>query len=209
MSVMRHINNAFALANQRQGTVLERWVTLSSIGSKLPESLLMPTINRIGELDVLLRCMEDELTVLQSQAYSGFGPHHLLHLSELWVGSAYEFVRVVSAREIIEKTAEFEQIKWSLSLLRIPLEKHELAGRWRTGVLEVAPVDEPNVSDQPEIYDPADPKRAFIMPSGLSSRGSAMWAPYDHIAGASRWIERRQIADAMLNLWVPASRKVP
>ncbi|MCJ8142742.1 hypothetical protein MKI84_07405 [Ancylobacter sp. A5.8] len=203
MKVAQYINAAFGLAAQRHASIFDRWIALSLIGAGLPRSLLMPNIQRIGRLDILLRCLEEELIAVGGEARGDLGFDHLLHLSELWVGSAYEIFRVMDERGLVEKTPEFKQIKWDLSLLRMPLEKHELAGRKRTGVLEFWPIGEANVSDSAEVYDPDDPQRSFIMPTGLSSRGSASWAPYDHLAGSSRWIERRQIADAILSHWAP------
>ncbi|MCS0503068.1 hypothetical protein [Ancylobacter mangrovi] len=204
MNVTEHIGAAFALAAQRQEAIRQRWRAVAMIGYRLPRSLLPVAIQRIGELDVLLRCMEDDIAdAIRHDIDVGSGEDHALHLAEMWVGSAYEVVRVVNERVAVEKTDAFKAVFRDLGVLRMPMEKHELEGGKRTGVLKVGPVNEHGVPERVETYDPADPERTFIMQIGLSLRGSAMWEPYDYRIGGVRRIERRQIADAMLDLWAP------
>jgi hypothetical protein len=84
----------------------------------------------------------------------------------------------------------------------MPLEKHEIAkDRNLEHPLQMTryPPNE-NASD---LYTckSEDNLRAHIMPSGISGRGSVMWDAIDVRKNNSRWIERRQISDRILELW--------
>jgi hypothetical protein len=53
---------AFATARQRQNDLPKKWIQISvRLGGLLPASLLMAGIQREGELDALIRCLEDEM----------------------------------------------------------------------------------------------------------------------------------------------------
>lgn len=203
MSVLTYLEAGFAEALSRHIEILNRWVSVSLRGLVLPKSLLPASIQDLGNLDVVLRCSEDEIAVILKDGHEiGFRAHIPTLLSNLWIGSAYEIIRLVREREIVQKSDELEGLLWDLSLLRIPLEKHEIAGFKRVGKIILRP-QPAQPGDQDEIYDPADRKRAHILPWGFSSRGSVMWCPYDHKISDTRWIERQHLSDRMLDLWDP------
>jgi hypothetical protein len=63
--------------------------------------MLFSSVQRAGELDVLLRCMEDELGADTSSQEGDFSFHYQAVLSESWVGQVYEIVRLLKARKLI------------------------------------------------------------------------------------------------------------
>jgi hypothetical protein len=90
-SVGQLITATFAIARSKYPELTQRWVTASwRTGSKIPDSLAMVSIQRAGELDIVCRALEDELT--QSPPKEGemdLRDNYLMMLSELWIGAAY------------------------------------------------------------------------------------------------------------------------
>lgn len=197
---------AFIQASARQAKLHETWIKIShQIGSVLPASLLSASIQRDGHLDLVLRCIEDDfVTAHAANTAHPFEFHYHKMLSELWVGSMYEIFRLLgdSKRKLIEPNDAFQAIAHDLRLLRIPLEKHEITGDKKLD----APLQlqrNPPRNDESDFfqYSKSDPKRAHIMPSGISPRGSVVWHVIDLTDNDSRWIERRDLSDRIIALW--------
>src|SRR5262245_27949068 len=92
---------AFHEARAKYGELNRQWVRISiRVGSKLPDSLLMATIQRDGELDLLIRGMEDEFAELttENREKDLFAFHRVNMLSEYWVGAMYETLRLLLQR---------------------------------------------------------------------------------------------------------------
>src|SRR5260370_36157450 len=97
-------------------------------------------------------------------------------LSELWVGRVYETYRLLIDRKIAPDNEEFRRTAHDLRLLRVPLEKHEIAGDRK--------LDQPLLLTSGQdrdlyAYSHTDPLKAHIMPGGISARGSMMWQIID------------------------------
>jgi hypothetical protein len=61
-SIGQLIVAAFGIARGQNIELNKRWIRMSyRIGGQLPQSLLMVTIQRIGEVDLVCRALEDEL----------------------------------------------------------------------------------------------------------------------------------------------------
>lgn len=205
MNVGTLISAAFRLAARRQTSLHKTWVGISfRIGSLLPNSLLLLSIQRVGELDVVLRCMEDELRDSMSRkSDEDFHFNYQVMLSEAWIGSVYEIVRLLLERKLLIESVELRALAHELRLLRIPLEKHEIAADRK--------IKEPlSMRSQPAshgatgeyIYSSLDPGRAHIMPGGVSERGSAMWQVIDVAANnVEFWLERRGLSERIVALW--------
>ena len=136
------------------------------IGGLLPNSLLGVSVQRDGSLDVVLRSMEDEARVqAEKQGQPSMTFNYQSLLSVLWIGSIYETLLLLSARGLAADTEEFRSLAHDLGLLRIPLEKHEVAGDKK---LEqpLQTVRVPPKNDSTDIYEYSrdDPRRAHIMP---------------------------------------------
>jgi hypothetical protein len=205
LRVLDGLIHTFNLAKIRQREIYETWVRISfRVGGRLPASLLSVAIQRDGELDLLLRCLEDEQV---QRVSSGVEPglldaHYLMMFSVFWVGSMYETFRLLRQRKRMGTSQVFHEIFRDLELLRIPLEKHEIAkDRKLDQPLQMTKSPPNNDSTDYYSYDPKDHSRAHIMPAGLSSRGSMTWQAIDGTDQSSRWIERRPLSDRILDLW--------
>jgi hypothetical protein len=205
-SVGNSIAAAFHLARAKYQEANAHWIRLSfRVGSRLPASLLFLSIQKDGEVDLVIRCMEDELSNNIADGHTDdplFAGHYLNLLSAYWIGSMYETFRLLRERDLETETGAFAEIFRSLELLRIPLEKHEIAkDRLLDEPLRLIP--NPAKGDPTDIYSYSskDKSRAHIMPMGISSRGSVMWQAIDLRSKDARWIERRALSAQILPLW--------
>jgi len=200
VTVTQLITVAFKLAASRHPELYRTWVTISHrAGSLLPDSMLAATIQRTGEIDMVLRCMEDEFSPAPEGAGEAdiFSFNYQKMLSELWVGAVYEIFRVLTCPERkLVLDSNVSALARDLKLLRIPLEKYEIADHKN---LEME--RHPPKSDETDIYHYSknDPKRRIIMPSKISSRGSVMWHVIDVKKDGSRWLERRALSERIVS----------
>jgi len=160
----------------------------------------MVSIQRTGRLDAVLRCLEEEF---DSETNSDVMSHeNQFSLSELWVGSLYEIVRLIKQRALLQPTQSLETLAYDLRLLRIPIEKHEIAGDQRLAeplILERHPPN--NAAKDIQEYSKEDPLRSHIMPFAVSERGSAMWHAIDLKAKRAHWIERLSLSERALSVF--------
>lgn len=210
MRVRTAISLAFGMAAARYPDLHQRWVTASfRIGFQLPNSILASSIQRCGKVDMLLRAMEDEFQgdeainqdhiEFMSSDYQGI-------LSEDWIGSVYEVTRLRKERKLIIPDSPEIDLAHVLHVLRMPLDKHEIAnGPGLKEPLEMHRNPPSGEARDVYVYDRNDPKRSHIMPRGVSERGSLMWHAIDGKTLQSAWYERRAIADALLDVWAPAA----
>lgn len=175
---------------------------------------LVPAALRIqqqGDLDILLRCLEDEFNTNNDASGMNLSFHYQMMFSETWIVGCYEILRAFQQRDLeadaagrptsdISELDEFKAIFCDLELLRMPIAKFEIAKdkklaqplpMCRVGDDESKPI---------EFYDPKDPNRYHIMPMGMSSRGSASWLALDVRNSRQHWVERRDLADRLLSL---------
>jgi hypothetical protein len=197
---------AFGIARSMYPEIMRSWVTVSHrVGSRLPNSLLPVSIQREGETDVLLRALETEQldNLRRGQANDLFAAHYLGTLSAYWIGGVYEIFRLLRERGLSDEANDFDVVLKDLELIRMPLEKHEIAKDWRLKTpLEL--IRQPPDSGPQDIYRyaPKDQQRAHIMPSAISQvTGSMMWHVIDLASDSSFWVERRWLSDKILAMW--------
>jgi hypothetical protein len=196
------IEAAFTQAFISHREIHAAWTSASHrIGGLLPSSLLMSSIQQAGRLDLLLRCLEDELGADISDE-KGSDVSHQSMFSDLWVCQVYEFFRLLQQRKLMPKNDEFKSLFHQLTLLRITLDKHEIAKEKKLA----APLKMkryPPRDDDSDIYEYSkdDPKRGHIMPGGISRRGSMMWGVIDITSGGTFWTERRELSEKILELF--------
>jgi hypothetical protein len=205
MNVGETLASAFHYARSKTSEINKQWTKISfSVGSRLPNSLLSASIQREGEVDVLIRCMEDESAerLAGNKDDSSFVLHYQNILSIYWIGGMYEIFRLLRERHLNDNDDAFQSILSDLESLRITLEKHEIA-KDRKIESPLQMIKYPQKGDASDLYtyDPSDKTRAHIMRSGISQRGSIMWEVYDVKDQAERWIERRAISDQILRRW--------
>ena len=200
------ISSAFALASSQQRKVKEDWVSIShGVGSLLPDSLLLASIQNVGNLDVLLRCMEIEREPCVSRPQDfGFDVHLTFHyqllFSRIWICDLYEVFRLLKSRNLITGQHEFDALANDLKLLRIAMDKHEIANdRQLSQPLCMRKLSSRNEVTGEYVYAREDPRRAHIMGEGLSSRGSVMWNALDAASLDDRWLERLSLSERVIS----------
>jgi len=198
------IARAFAMASAKNPGLSAVWIRISfRLGGMLPNSMLVASIQQDGNLDALLRAMEDERRAATSNQED-----HLLEfnyqvmLSELWVGRFYEHLRLLVERGLLPDTEEVKALAEDFRLLRVPIEKHEITSQGQlTGPLQLHRRPAQGNPSDTYVYDKADTQRAHIMPRSVSQRGSLMWQAVDLKNSENKWIERRQLSDRILAIW--------
>lgn len=209
MTISKTIAETFARARALEPVIDQKWRAASfRIGALLPNSLLVASVQKIGELDLVLRAMEIEhRAVAAGESPDSLAGHYLVWLSELWIGSAYEILRLLKddKRRLVTSTA-LRDLEYLFRLLRVPLEKHEIAGDAKLA----SPLQMRTVPGGPPersyTYDRRDKTRAHIMPCGITARGSVAWQAFDPAANGAIWLERQALSDQMIALWPPTSQ---
>lgn len=197
------VSKLFNESRIRCKDLYEEWVRISwRIGALLPNSLLAEQMQKTGELDFLIRCLEDEFPRDNPDSDGLTDAHYQNLLSEQWISNTYEIFRLLKQRQLVDQSEVFKDLFYKLELLRIPLQKHELTkdNKIDDNLVLIKTPSGDNLLDQ-YIYGRADDKRAHIMPKGLSARGSIMWQATDPIQNVSIWIERRDLSDRIFELW--------
>ncbi|NIA70928.1 hypothetical protein HBA54_20205 [Pelagibius litoralis] len=206
------LNELFNIARARYKVEHEAWVNLSfRLSGRFNLVTASLSIQRQGDLDILLRCLEDEFNTNKDASGVDFAIHYQMMLSETWITGCYEILRAFQQRDR-EATAasrspsgvceldEFKSVFADFELLRMPIAKLEIAKdnkiqhplpMRRFGDDETKPI---------EFYDPKDPGRFHIMPNGVSARGSTVWLALDGRSLQQHWVERRDLSDRLLAL---------
>jgi hypothetical protein len=118
---------AFGISRTKNTELNQRWITMSwQVGSQLPQSLLPISIQRLGEVDLVCRTLENELgTQPPKTGEMDLRPNYLSVLSEWWIGSAYAVCYTLKDRKIISDT-EFLRLADELRMIRVQIEKYEV-----------------------------------------------------------------------------------
>jgi hypothetical protein len=197
---------AFAVSRMKNENIYKKWVAASwRTGAKIPESMAMASIQRVGEIDTVCRSLEDEL--LQEPPAPNemdFRDNCLMMFAELWIGSAYAISFALKDRKVFADNTEFLELAEDLRLVRVQLEKHQIASdrtlkeplQLSTGASKLGEAPERVVQ-----YDKDDPLRAHIGRKGVSDRRSPMWEVIELKIKTMRWVERRALADTMLDIF--------
>lgn len=200
MTVSDLIKASFRQASERHFALHEAWIRISyRIGGLLPKSALLLSVQRYGELDLVLRCMEEELAP-KLRNNPGLDSHYQYQLlfSEIWVGGIYEILRLLNERKLALDNDEYRALFRDFELLRITIEKHDNANQGKlTAPLQMTTYDQTKVY----TFTKDDPQRSHIMPMVITAKGSVVWQAIDVRANTDRWIERRSLSDRMIALW--------
>jgi hypothetical protein len=194
------IVEAFQTSQKMQSAVAQEWITASfRAGSKIPQSAMSSSIQRLGEFDTLCRAMEDDLA-RRPPAEGGldFRFHYLRLISDLWVGSAYAISYAFSDRGLYKGDQDFEAVAEDLRLIRVQLEKHQIASDMKLDQPLDLITDPSQGPTRTVPYDKNDRLRAHIGRTGRSNKFSIMWEVIDIKGNTDRWLERRLLADRLL-----------
>ncbi len=211
-AVSRLLNSLFNTARAKYSAEHSAWVQLAyRLSGRFNLVMAVSSIQREGDLDLVLRCLEDELDTNDEKSATAFSFHYQMMFSEAWIIGCYEILRAFNQRDRdaakagrptsgVSELDEFKSIFSDFELLRMPIAKYEIAKddklKQPLAMRRVGDGDDKPV----EFYDPKDPGRFHIMPSGVSERGSAMWLALDVRNSREHWVERRELADRLLAL---------
>lgn len=194
------ISTGFLDARKKYPDLYKIWINGSHrLGRKLPNSLLLYSVQKSGELDLLLRNIEDDVQLGLSINYL-LSNHYLSFLSELWVFYVYEIFRILNK---FEASDDVVAVFNDLELLRVSLAKHELP-KDKKLVQAISMQRYPKKNDATDNYQYSkeDAQRSHIMPTGISPRGSVMWCATNVIDQTSCWIERLELSDRIINIFI-------
>lgn len=112
--------------------------------------------------------------------------------------------RCVSWRKTVQSLpTSVRALAEDFRLVRVSLEKHQIPSDLKELDAPLSLQKAPAKGDHTDVYvyDKADPKRAHIMPTGFSVRGSVVWQVIDLKNDQGRWIERRSLSERMMALF--------
>src|SRR5262245_42550443 len=168
MTISDLIAASFQQASERYSALNEAWKRISHrVGGLLPKSLLFNSVQQYGELDLVLRCMEDELASKVSNTPGlDLQYRYQLLFSEIWFGGFYEILRLLNERKLALYRDEYRDLFREFELLRITLEKHDIANQGKlTAPLQMTTHDQTKVF----TFTKGDPQRSHIMPVSVSA----------------------------------------
>jgi len=206
------LNSLFNIARAKYRAEHSAWVDLSfRLSGRFKLFIALGSIQREGDLDLLLRCLEDEFNPNKNAAEIDLSFHYQMMFSETWIVGCYEILRAIQQRDReaaaagkvtsgVSELDVFQSIFTDFELVRMPIAKFEIAKDNKLGQpLPMRRVGD-GATNSIEFYDPKDPDRFHIMPSGMSARGSAVWLALDGRNSRQHWVERRDLADRLLSL---------
>ncbi len=200
MSISEMVAAVFDEAAHQQPDLLRAWIRISvCLGGALPASTVMSSVQKMGYSILFFAAWRTSARSYSRPQGLPEIPYQRM-LSETWVGSVYEALRCIVERGSAIANDDVRSLSEDFRLLRIPLEKHEIASD-RGALLTLQKIPPKGDETEVYVYDKADAKHAHIMPMRLSPRGSFDWYVTDLKTGQARWIERRSLSDRMIALF--------
>jgi hypothetical protein len=206
------LTSLFNIVREKYNAEHRTWEQLSHLlAGRFKLFTAAPNIQREGDVDLLLRCLEDEFNTNKYASEVDFSFHYQMMFSETWIVGVYEILRAFRQRDQkaaaagkatsgVSELEVFKSVFTDFELLRMPLAKFEIAKDDKLGQpLPMRRVREEKTQSV-EFYDPKNPARFHIMPKGVSARGSAVWLALDGRSLRQHWVERRDLADRLLSL---------
>lgn len=212
------IARSFHLARSKYLSENRAWIDLA--GALAGRSGILPLlmgVQRVGELDLVMRAMEDEF--LARAAQDPFASNYQLVFAETWVVACYEALRAFKQRDeereklakkdgiqpetdALSNTADFKVVFRQFELLRMPIAKYEVASERK---MDGRSILMRTVGEGPHrefLYTRSDPARFHIMPTVIGPNGRIGWYATDHLNKQQQtvWIERRVLSDKVLGL---------
>jgi hypothetical protein len=200
----------FLVARSRYETEWNSWIQLSfSLSAGVAPAIA--TIQRQGDLDLLLRCLESERrTTSASDTELDWSLGYQIMFSEQWILGCYEFLRSFNQRypashssSDLTKPQGFDDVFHDFECLRMPLAKFELPKDRRLKEPLPMGIFGSGAAEPIEHYDPKDPMRVHKMPTRVSKSGSVKWFALDTSTLRQYWVERRDLSDRLLSLVGP------
>ena len=128
--------------------------------------------------------------------------HYQVLFSEVWISSTYEICRLLKCRGLIGEVSEFLDLEHDLRLIRVPIDKHEIAKDKKLK----EPLKFGKLNNRGDVKDYCeyvrdDPRRAHIMGAGITLRGSVIWNALDvDNIDQTRWLERLSLSERTISV---------
>jgi hypothetical protein len=204
MTVGQLLTAALMKSTTRFHDLHKSWIKISHrLGSLLPDSLLVVSAQRAGDLDLIVRSLEEDTATQKKDPDESdlIETNIKMMYSEIWVGAIYDIVRLMKDRDSSPEP-NLVTLYRQLNLVRVPLVKHEIAKERKLKVpLLLKKLPSTDSSSDYYNYSKTDLQRAHIMQVGISERGSVVWRTLDVETNEEFWIERRALSDSFLSLW--------
>ncbi|MDD3289184.1 MAG: hypothetical protein PHX43_09345 [Alphaproteobacteria bacterium] len=201
------LEQIFISARIRQQDRHRQWIAAShKIASKIPNSLAMCTVQFMGDMDMILLCMEEEIfSAPPGKAEPFFGLNFQMSFSEAWVCKAYEICRALKQRKTAPDTEAFRELFHILEGIRITLDKFEIAkdgkNKFECDLASINPDGTPDL-EKVQTYSYKNEKKAHIMPTGLNQRtGALLWVVTHAEDKQSFSVDRRSLSDTFLKFF--------
>jgi hypothetical protein len=198
-SITEMVGFAQVSARKKYPEVHKKWLDMCNrLGNGEGGPLLGSAVAFLGDLDTLIRCLEDEFKDFwdTSERRDILPSTVQMYLSELWVAKA--FAALYAIRNEASFTEEMKAVYRELRIIRVPLQKFEAA--WPDKKVPPSQTMETSGTEAALFslnhYDSGTDR--FKMGFGVSPRGSSNWRVVDRNSRAERWIERRYLSDLML-----------
>lgn len=212
MKAFTLLNAVDAISRQNFQERARRWVKFSYlIGGAKPRSLFVEACQNCSALDLLICQMEAECVDLLFRDQNvrimddvRFNSLTIIsRYSSFWISSAYEIFRVYLNEKRHSKSYISDREKAifrNLSLVRMPLFKHGYAGMPKPKPGQKKNLFELFLTPDGEVVERyhADNKSSAMPRIGYAPNGSVVWECYDKDRGDMVWINRRGLADDLL-----------
>ena len=94
------LNSLFNVARTKYRAENKAWVQLSyRLSGRFKLVTAVSSIQREGDLDILLRCLEDECNMNEDASGMDFSFHYQMMFSETWIVGCYEILRAFKQRD--------------------------------------------------------------------------------------------------------------
>lgn len=179
----------------------QQWIKQSfAIGSLRPNSLLMPDIQLLGQLDIILFCLEDEISSGSSIKDDIWGGGFFMMQSKFWLRHSYSTLFAVKhVSDNVGANALFhdvDRIRTNIEKYMIP--KDNLIKPDSDNRKQIPIYDEDG--NLKRCYDRDDPKRSMIVGGSLCADGSVQWPVFGAESGPIKTLTRREVAERYLAL---------
>lgn len=200
-SVRGLLTKAFLNARLSQSELHSRIVNASSRMATRELQGLFLRFQKLGRLDMLIRCVEDDFSnngLSIDPDVQGIELDYFFELSQLWLYEAYEIVRIL--KNVRKEDAKLKQLYSQLRLARVPLAKGEVAGdsKIKNCFFEKRPAKE---DEKPRKYTNEDETKIEVYPLlGFNPQNGAVnWQVLDTKSMKTVFVNRRELSDQLLN----------
>ncbi|MEO1020373.1 MAG: hypothetical protein AAFY56_22190 [Pseudomonadota bacterium] len=206
MNATQMLASAFSVSATQHNESQDLWVRISfrvQAGLTRAAPKLTQAIQKLGQLDVLLRTLEDEST-LDATHFTRpiLADNYQILLTEAWICLGSDILTRLKRTHKAAANPTFKDLAHGFRLVRVPIAKFEIAADAKLKnrlVLERHSVGAEK-RDSFE-YDQSDPNRTYQEICLINENGSVAWLVLDVSAKSNVYVVRRQLSDKFIELF--------